>query len=210
MLTNFLPLDGSYEQKLQQKGLYRIAGVDEVGRGPLAGPVVAAAVRFKNQPITGLDDSKRLTARKREILFEAIIEEAEIGLCALPSETIDALNIRGASLLAMHRALEALPSSFDMALIDGCDVPNGINPAEAHIGGDGRIAVIAAASIVAKVIRDRMMKHADMIFPQYGFAQNAGYGTRTHLEALRIHGPCPLHRKSFAPVRVVFDKKSVS
>ena len=174
-------------------------GVDEAGRGPLAGPVVAAAVILDPTAIPeGLNDSKKLTKRQRSLLFDAILTHATVAFASVPAREIDRLNIRRSSLVAMTRAVRALAITPDRALIDGRDVPNGlVCPAEALIGGDARSSSIAAASIVAKVMRDRMMVCAARLYPAYGFERHAGYGTRHHREALAKFGPCPLHRKTF-------------
>lgn len=191
-----------YETSGRANGARIIAGVDEAGRGPLAGPVVAAAVVLDPGAVpAGLDDSKKLTAQKREVLFEALQRCARIGVCAAPVSVIDELNIRGATLWAMCRALDALPVRPDLALIDGRDVPAELScPGQHVIGGDGKSVSIAAASIVAKVVRDRMCAIMDHGDPRYGFGAHKGYGTAHHLEALTAHGPTELHRMSFAPV----------
>jgi len=176
-----------------------IAGVDEVGRGPLAGPVAAAAVVLDPaRPVPGLNDSKAMSAAMRERLFPEILLKAHASIVFLPVSVIDALNIRNASLEAMRQAVSGLAVSPDFALIDGRDIPPGLAcPAEAIIGGDRRSASIAAASIVAKVLRDRMMSRADMAFPGYEFSRHAGYGTLLHRSALAALGPSDLHRRSF-------------
>ena len=179
-----------------------VAGIDEAGRGPLAGPVVAAAVVLDPVSVPeGLNDSKKLTGERREELFARILATAHVAFCAAPAEVIDRLNIRGATLWAMCRALDGLPVRPDLALIDGRDVPEGLACAgQFVIGGDGKSVSIAAASIVAKVIRDRMCRIMDCSAPHYSFARHKGYPTALHLEALATHGPCDLHRMSFAPV----------
>lgn len=179
-----------------------VAGIDEAGRGPLAGPVVAAAVVLNPDAIPeGLDDSKKLTAERREQLFSRIMATAQVAFCAAPVAVIDRLNIRGATLWAMCQALDALPVRPDLALIDGRDVPEGLScPGQFVIGGDGQSVSIAAASIVAKVVRDRMCQVMDGEHPHYSFARHKGYGTALHLEALATYGPCAFHRTSFAPV----------
>ena len=179
-----------------------VAGIDEAGRGPLAGPVVAAAVVLDPDCIPeGLNDSKKLTEERREELFIQILASAHVAFCAAPVAVIDSLNIRGATLWAMCRALDALPVRPDLALIDGRDVPEGLTCAgQFVIGGDGKSVSIAAASIVAKVMRDRMCHVMDCDAPHYSFARHKGYPTALHLEALAAHGPCDLHRMSFAPV----------
>lgn len=185
-------------------GFRFIAGVDEVGRGPLAGPVVAAAVIFglADDP-PPVDDSKKLGRKARELALERIVSQAvatAIGVASL--EEIERLNIRGASLLAMRRAVIALPVKPDLALIDGNAIPEALPcPARAIVGGDARSASIAAASILAKVTRDALMAQLHVRFPQYGFNANAGYGAPAHLRALRDIGPSACHRATFAPVR---------
>lgn len=179
-----------------------ICGVDEAGRGPLAGPVVAAAVILDPTcPIDGLNDSKKLSAKRREALAVAIRAKALAWAVAEASvEEIDTINILQASLLAMRRAVDGLVLRPEKALIDGNRCPELACPAEAIIGGDGKVASIAAASILAKTVRDAGMLalHAD--YPMYGFDRHMGYPTAFHLQALRAHGPSPVHRRSYAPV----------
>ena len=181
-----------------------IAGVDEAGRGPLAGPVVAAAVMLDDlAPIKGLNDSKQLGPRTRERLFDEIRAKA---LCVCIAEAsvaeIDEFNILQASLLAMRRAVEGLRLRPHAVLVDGNRLPQQLAmPAEAVVKGDARVAAIAAASIVAKVHRDRLCMDLHDQYPEYGFASHKGYPTPAHLAALQRHGPCVLHRRSFAPVR---------
>ncbi|MGC9456793.1 MAG: ribonuclease HII [Halothiobacillaceae bacterium] len=184
--------------------MVRIAGVDEAGRGPLAGDVFAAAVVLDpDRPLTGLNDSKRLSARARERLYDEIREAAVAWEIARASvEEIDRINILHASLLAMSRAVAGLVPSPARVLVDGNRVPEGLPcPAEAWVGGDGRHGAIAAASILAKVARDREMQRLDACYPEYGFGAHKGYPTAAHLAALAAHGPCPAHRRSFGPVR---------
>lgn len=197
------PLGLERERALLRGGHRTIAGIDEAGRGPLAGPVVAAAVvlDLKNVP-DGLADSKLLSPEQREALFEQIVADAQVGVASVPHGEIDAVNIRQASLRAMCRALAALPCAPDLALVDGNDPPDLPCPVETIVKGDAQIASIAAASIVAKVVRDRMMKRLAATFPAYGFLHNVGYATAAHRAALTAEGPCPFHRASFAPVRV--------
>jgi ribonuclease HII len=181
-----------------------ICGVDEAGRGPLAGPVVAAAVIFDpaKPRINGLDDSKVLTAKRREELYEKIVDRALAFCIASASvEEIDTINILHASMLAMKRAVEGLSVAPTLVKIDGNRCPTLSIRAEAVIGGDALIKQISAASILAKVTRDRMLVELHETFPVYGFDAHAGYGTPQHLRALREHGPCEHHRRSFAPVR---------
>lgn len=185
-----------------------ICGVDEVGRGPLAGPVVAAAVILDPvRPIDGLDDSKKLTEKRREQLFEQIRARAlawSLGRAEVAE--IDELNILWASMLAMRRAVEALSPCPQHALIDGNRIPEGLPcTAEAIVGGDGSEPAIAAASIVAKVSRDREMVELDARFPGYGLAGHKGYPTKRHIEGLQRLGVTEIHRRSFGPVRRLLD-----
>ena len=178
-----------------------IAGVDEAGRGPLAGPVVAATVILDEQnPISGLADSKKLTTKKREKLFQEIMQHAEVGIGVVDVEEIDKNNILKATQKAMYKAMGALKTKPDKALIDGYALPNQIIPNKGIIGGDDKIDCIRAASIIAKVTRDRMMQQYDIIFPEFGFARHKGYGTILHMEKLSEYKACPIHRKSFKPV----------
>lgn len=197
-----LKLGLTRERALLRSGRRCIAGLDEVGRGPLAGPVVAAAVVLdpRNVP-AGLADSKALTAARREALFPEILATSQVGIASVSHADIDVINIRQASLLAMCRALAALPCTPDMALVDGNDPPDLPCAVEAIVKGDASVASIAAASIVAKVVRDRLMRRLGAIYPAYGFDSNAGYSTSAHLSALSGHGPCPFHRRSFSPIR---------
>ncbi|AHI79741.1 ribonuclease HII family protein [Burkholderia thailandensis USAMRU Malaysia  len=184
-----------------------VCGVDEAGRGPLAGPVVAAAVVLDPaRPIVGLDDSKALSAKKRERLFDEIVAHALAYCVASASvEEIDTLNILHATMLAMKRAVEGLAVRPTLAKIDGNRCPMLAIRSEAIVGGDALVPSISAASILAKVTRDRMLVELHQQFPIYGFDAHAGYGTPQHLAALREHGPCEHHRRSFAPVREAFD-----
>lgn len=179
-----------------------IAGVDEAGRGPLAGPVVAAAVILDDcQPIKGLADSKTLTALRRERLFDEILAKSLCCSIAQASvEEIEQLNILQATLLAMRRAVEGLRLKPGKVLVDGNRLPTLDVLAEAVVKGDALVPAISAASILAKVHRDRWCREYDQQFPQYGFAQHKGYGTVAHLAALRAHGICPAHRKTFEPI----------
>ena len=195
--------DLALEIALQARDYQRIAGIDEAGRGPLAGPVAAAAVILpKNFTCLGLDDSKKISAKKREQLYERLTTDPEIlwAVATADHEEIDRLNILRATHLAMRRAAESLSVIPDYCLIDGLPVKNFPLPHDGIIKGDGKSLSIAAASIVAKVTRDRIMREIDREFPQFGFAKHQGYGTKAHLEALRIHGPCCYHRRSFQPV----------
>ena len=194
--------DFAIEKHFLDQGLKSVAGVDEVGRGPLAGPVVAASVilDLSNIP-AGLNDSKKLTEAKREKLFDEIVETAIVSVSCIPENIIDQINIRQASLLAMRNSCHGLSIIPDMLLVDGNDCPSGlVCNAQSFIKGDGRCMSIAAASIVAKVIRDRQMTYASTIYPEYEFEKHKGYGTRVHLDAIGKFGPCPLHRLSFSPM----------
>ncbi|OTG65966.1 ribonuclease HII [Acinetobacter silvestris] len=181
-----------------------VAGVDEAGRGPLVGSVVAAAVILDpNNPIEGLNDSKKLTEKKREKLFKEIQEKAIAWAIAEASHLeIDEINILQASLLAMRRAVEALKVPAEHVLVDGNKVPQGlVVSCDAVVGGDAIHAEISAASILAKVTRDHDMVELDKLYPQYGFAQHKGYPTKAHFEAIAIHGVIDQHRRSYAPVK---------
>lgn len=193
------------ELRLMRHGANYVVGVDEVGRGPLAGPVVAAAVILDKRKIPqGLDDSKRLSPAERERLYQEILCCAlAVGLSGLCAHSIDGSDIRKASLEAMRRAVMALAIKPCHALIDGRDIPPGLPcPADAWVKGDRRSVSIAAASIVAKVVRDRMMAKAGELYPAYGFEKHAGYATVVHRRAIEDHGPIKaLHRYSFAPIK---------
>lgn len=184
-----------------------IAGVDEAGRGPLAGPVVAAAVILDPaRPIAGLADSKALTAARREVLFAQIQAQALCFCIAQANrEEIDRLNILQATLLAMQRAVQGLATTPARVLVDGNRLPQLAMPAEAIVKGDAKVAAISAASILAKVTRDRWCAQLHTRFPQYGFERHKGYGTAEHLAALAEHGACAEHRRSFAPVARVLE-----
>jgi len=181
-----------------------VAGIDEAGRGPLAGPVsVAAVILDPLRPINGLDDSKRLTEHKREALYPLIIARALAWRIEfVEADEIDTLNILQATMTGMRRALAGLSPCAGHALIDGNRIPEGlICPATAIVGGDGLEPAIMAASILAKVARDARMRELHLEHPQYGFDRHKGYPSPMHLQALALHGPCPQHRRSFAPVR---------
>lgn len=195
--------DFSYEAAAMARGLLCVAGIDEVGRGPLAGPVTAAAVVLDPARIPeGLRDSKQLTAARRVALDRVIRAVAEVSVAHASVEEIDALNILRASHLAMERAVAGLGRAPDHALVDGNLLPRGLAcPAEAVVKGDARVLSIAAASIVAKVARDAIMVDLAQQHPGYGWETNAGYGSKAHLAALQHLGATPHHRRSFAPVR---------
>lgn len=185
----------------------RIAGVDEVGRGCLAGPVVAAAVILDpNRPIKGLRDSKKLSAKKREELAEEIKEKALAwSVAAMGPEVIDKINILQATLEAMKAAVEKLPVEPDFVQVDGNKLPKWKWLSEAIVKGDDKVEWISAASIIAKTTRDGYMCKIAELYPQYGFEHHVGYGTAEHIKALKAYGPTPIHRKTFAPVREVID-----
>jgi ribonuclease HII len=191
------------ERRLWQTGVARVAGVDEVGVGPLAGPVVAAAIILPHSVrLRGVDDSKRLTPALREELAERIQACAlAVGLGVVDVDDIDRLNIYRAALEAMRRAVSALPVVPEHVVVDARRIPDLPFPQTPLIGGDGRCYSVAAASIVAKVTRDRMMRNLDEVYPQYGFRHHMGYATAEHLAAIDKHGPSPAHRRSFAPIR---------
>ena len=189
------------EEEFRGRGFKYIAGIDEAGRGPLAGPVVAAAVIFPpNLLLEGVDDSKKLSPRQRERSYQEIVEKAmAFGIGETDVETIDRLNIAQASLLAMKEAVESLPISPDLLLVDGNRFIPGVGIEQRTIiGGDAQCFSIASASILAKVTRDRLMDVYDVLYPGYGFSQNKGYATSIHREALRRLGPCEVHRRSFS------------
>ena len=179
-----------------------IAGVDEAGRGPLAGPVVAAAVILpKNHSIEGLIDSKKLTAKKREKLYKEITNICDYGIGIVSHRTIDKINVLQATFKAMRVAILNLKQKPDNTLIDGYGLPDQVIRNEGVIGGDNLIECISAASIIAKVTRDELMLKIDDIFPEYGFAKHKGYGTKAHMKNLNIYKACPIHRKTFSPVK---------
>lgn len=193
-------LDPRFDREFREMCGGHICGVDEAGRGPLAGPVYAAAVILSPEyPIIGLNDSKKLSEKKREFLYDIIIEEAVAYCIASASvEEIETYNILGATYLAMTRAVEGLSQTPALALIDGNRIPPNLTmPAKTVVKGDALSESIAAASILAKVSRDRVLKELDKQYPQYGFAVHKGYGTAAHTAALREFGPCPEHRPSF-------------
>ncbi|KQI70208.1 ribonuclease HII [Loktanella sp. 3ANDIMAR09] len=203
--------DFTFELSARTDGFHQIAGVDEVGRGPIAGPVVAAAVILDPDNIPdGLNDSKRLTARKREILFDLIPRVAQVGIAEATVAEIDTHNILRASHIAMVRAIASLPQAPDFALIDGNLLPRDMPcPATTIIKGDSRSLSIAAASIMAKVWRDRLMVGLAQQHPGYGWDRNAGYPTPEHKEGLKCNGVTLHHRRSFAPVRnILWQEKN--
>lgn len=201
----------TFERELWQRGFTHVAGVDEAGRGPLAGPVVAAAVMFPSdwlergldERLRGLNDSKQLTEGEREHFHKILTAHPELcfGIACIEPEVIDHLNIRQATHRAMNQALRFLEPPPAHVLVDGTRVPLMRFPQTALVKGDARSYSIAAASVLAKVTRDRIMIELDRLYPAYGFAVHKGYGTPGHLAALAKHGPCPIHRRSFAPLR---------
>ncbi|MGT2771320.1 ribonuclease HII [Streptococcus marimammalium] len=196
----------SYERNLYQKGFSFVCGVDEAGRGPLAGPIVAAAVILPiNTIIDGLNDSKKIPKKKHKAIYQLVMDKAlSIGISIIDNNVIDDINIYQASKLAMLDAVSKLDTIPDFLLIDAmsldCDIPQ-----EAIIKGDAKSLSIAAASIVAKVTRDQLMSDYHIQYPAYDFVNNAGYGTKTHLDAIKNHGITPIHRKSFEPIKSMFN-----
>lgn len=189
-----------YEHAAYQEGIDLVCGVDEAGRGPLAGPVCAAAVILpRDLEIEGLNDSKKLSDKRRRALYEVITEQAiSYGIAMVDEKVIDEINILQATFLAMRQAVLQLSEKPALALVDGNREPDfGDIPIKTIIKGDSLSANIAAASILAKVTRDRFMEGQDAIYPQYGFCVHKGYGTKAHYEALRAYGPCPIHRRTF-------------
>ena len=198
----------AHELELRRSGFTAIAGIDEAGRGPLAGPVVAACtVLTALLPISGIDDSKRLSPKRRaELAIEIRSHAAACGLGLASPEEIDELNIYRATQLAMRRALAAAQLRPDIVLVDAMPLPGLGLPIESIVGGDARCTAIAAASILAKEHRDALLCELDAVDPRYGFARHKGYGTPEHLEALRRYGPSPYHRRSFAPVAAALER----
>jgi ribonuclease HII len=195
-----------YEDEARQQGYQIVAGLDEAGRGPLAGPVVAAACIIpEGVLIPGVNDSKQLTAEERLELYHLITQDERIsyGVGIIDSQTIDKINIYQATIAAMLMAVEQLPLQPHVLLVDGLKLPHPTLPAKKIIDGDAKSQSIAAASIIAKETRDRLMVEFHQQWPLYGFNQNKGYGTEKHLEALQLYGICPIHRHSYEPVRVL-------
>ena len=194
------------EEQKRSEGFCAVCGIDEAGRGPLAGPVVAAAVILApGTQLPGVNDSKKLSEKKREQLFDYIRENAlAYGIGEASEQEIDEINILNATFLAMKRAVQALQTPADFALVDGNRIAGLDIPAECVIGGDGKVLSIAAASILAKVTRDRYMRQMAEKYPYYGFEKHKGYGTKAHYAAIEQHGICPLHRKTF--LKKVLDK----
>lgn len=209
-----------FERQCWGQGLRAVAGVDEVGRGPLAGPVMAAAVVFDREyaeaeehgVLAGLTDSKKLSAARREHFYAILSQSSRvaIGVGQADVAEIDAINILHATHRAMARAVQALPLPPDHILVDGLPAPGLPCPSTAIIGGDGKSLSIAAGSVVAKVLRDRQMRELAAVYPQYGFERHKGYGSRQHIQALLEYGPSPVHRQSFSPVREAAELRSRS
>lgn len=204
-------LDLQIEKEIMNLGHQLVAGVDEAGRGPLAGPVVAACVvidsnfEIDSDELRLVADSKKLSAKNREKLFSVIKEKAlSVEISVVGHETIDKINILQASLFAMKKSIEACKNQPDYVLIDGNQkIPGLLTKQQTIISGDAKVFCIAAASIIAKVSRDWLMCEEDKKYPQYQFAKHKGYGTKLHLEMLTKYGPCPIHRQSFAPVKIL-------
>lgn len=201
-------LDLAEEKKIFGQGYETIGALDEAGRGPLAGPVVAACVIIKvnfsiNNELEEVNDSKKLTAKKREFLFELIKKHfIEVGVGVCDHKTIDRINILQATFLAMKKAISSIKNAPRFLIVDGnIKIPNCSTPQQVFVRGDQRIFSIAAASIIAKVTRDQLMLDFDKLYPNYGFINHKGYGTKEHLEKLKQYGPCPIHRLSFNKVR---------
>lgn len=191
--------DYFFELAARDAGYRHVCGIDEAGRGPLSGPVVAAAcVLEPGTEIPGLNDSKKLTPKKRDLLYDLVIERAtDFAVGFATPEEVDSINILNATMLAMRRAIAALKEPADYALVDGNCIRDYPIPARAIIKGDSLSMSVAAASILAKVTRDRLCLEDDRQYPMYGFAKHKGYGTAEHIAALRTYGPCPIHRKTF-------------
>lgn len=199
----------TYENRARDEGCSIVAGVDEAGRGPLAGPVsVAAVILPQGLYLPHLNDSKKLSPKLREELFEAISEKAiAIGTALVDAATIDRVNIYQATINGMYEAVFALQPQPEKVLIDAVRLERLPMPSLSIIKGDAKSASIAAASIIAKVTRDRLMDEYDREYPQYGFSRHKGYGTSEHIEAIRKYGPCPIHRKSFEPIKSIIKSQ---
>ena len=198
--------DFSLEREAMARGLQLVCGIDEAGRGPWAGPVVAAAVILDPDAIPpGLNDSKKLAEARREALFDPLMATAQVGIGIAEADRIDRDNILAATLWAMTQAVAQL-GPVALALVDGNRAPKLNCKVTTIISGDGRSLSIAAASIIAKVTRDRIMRGYDLTYPHYGFARHKGYGTALHAAALKLHGPSPIHRRSFAPIAALITR----
>ncbi len=191
-----------HDKSYLEQGFASLAGVDEAGRGPLAGPVVASAVIVRDFSFsTRVDDSKKMTPRSRDKAYEEILAKCLVGIGVVEADEIDRINIFEATMRAMEEAVTKLKVAPDGILIDGPKAPRLPFRQFPIVDGDAKSFVIACASVVAKVTRDRMMEYYDTLYPEYGFGRHKGYGTEAHVEALRKHGACPIHRKSFEPVK---------
>ncbi|MDO8535524.1 MAG: ribonuclease HII [Candidatus Omnitrophota bacterium] len=200
-----------HEKSLNSSGFFSIAGVDEAGRGPLAGPVVAGAVIIKNTRFKErIDDSKKLTAKRREVAYREILKKAIVGVGIIDEKTIDKINIYQATKKAMQMAVSRLKIPPDYVIVDGNMKIATKCPLKCIVGGDSKSLSIAAASIVAKVTRDRIMVEYDKEYPQYGFARHKGYGTKEHMAAIKTHGASPIHRNSFRPIKQSNQVKKAS
>ena len=197
-----------HDQIFLSQGFKSLAGVDEAGRGPLAGPVVASAVIVRDFSFDHpVNDSKKLTPRQRERAFEEILRKCWVGIGVVEHHVIDQINILQAAMRAMEEAVRKLPENPDMVLIDGPSLPGiGVCPQTPIIDGDAKSFSVACASVAAKVTRDRMMDYYDQVYPVYGFAKHRGYGTPEHLDALKKFGPCRIHRRTFEPVRSMIGR----
>jgi ribonuclease HII len=199
-----------WEEDLYNRGFHHIAGVDEAGRGPLAGPVVASAVILpKDFLLEDLNDSKKIRPKRRKELFEELTQSPEIhfGIGIMDAKTIDRINILQATLLAMQEALRQIENLADFVLVDGNQLPKILLPHRGLVGGDALSISIAAASVIAKETRDRIMDEYHRKWPQYGFDQHKGYGTEKHISLLREHGPCEIHRLTFEPVKSLVKER---
>lgn len=195
-----------FDLEVLGRGFRSLAGVDEAGRGPLAGPVVAAAVLVRDFSFSApIDDSKKMTPRAREAAFDEIMAKCAVSFAVVDHEEIDRLNIFQATMQAMKRALAGLSETPEMALVDGPHAPTMGCRAEAVVDGDAKSFSIACASVIAKVTRDRLMEEYDGKFPAYGFKKHKGYGTAGHVAAIREHGPCEIHRRSFEPIKSIVE-----
>ena len=196
-----------HDKSFLERGFQSLAGVDEAGRGPLAGPVVASAVIVRDFSFSGpIDDSKKMSAKAREAAYGEILQKCVVGIGVVEVHVIDKINIHQASLKAMEEAVMKLRQMPECLLIDGPKTPKLPFPQFPIIDGDAKSFSIACASVIAKVTRDRIMEYYDEIYPAYGFSKHKGYGTAVHLAALRKHGPCRIHRKSFEPVRILVGR----
>ena len=195
-----------FDLEVLSRGFKSLAGVDEAGRGPLTGPVVATAELVRDFSFSSaIDDSKKMSPRARETAFDEIVAKCAVSFSVVEPEEIDRVNIFQATMLAMKRAVKSLDLQLDMALVDGPHAPEFDCQGLAVVDGDAKSFSIACASIIAKVTRDRLMREFDTAYPQYGFAKHKGYGTAGHVAAIRQHGPCAIHRRSFEPIKTLVE-----